>query len=352
MRDTGLKVDTVVSFILKNLSDRRNAKHWRSYNKSDVIERKYEELRSIARDILRDLGIGSSYSKRMRAYTQSYLGATMKRRNSNTIRFLGTLTSRLSKISIDLENKYKASKGLFDRIMGIARGRGMGNKTSTKLREKISEKGIISAMALGVDMKELIHDVELIERAFNRIYQEGSNLDSYSNSLVSMYLYLVGVIALCKPLFGALTLLKATHELELDTSDKQSIIDSLYEIIQGAVEANDWLSDHFVESNIEYDETLEALSHSASVIIDAVYQIFKALTHKKDPDTILDGTEWCVDEATIAVGTAVQLYEENKQFLREFAEDPYIDAFVIEKFKGILKSWKDINRYLEHCIFS
>ena len=200
-------------------------------------------------------------------------------------------------------------------------------------------------------MKELLHDTELIEKAFDKVYQKKDDLDSYSSSLISMYLYLVGIITLCKPLFGALTLLKASHEFGLDTGDKRVIIDSLFDIIQGAVEANDWLSNRFIEANIEYDETLEALSHSANLVVEAVYQIFKALTHEKDPDAILDGTEWCIDEATVAVGNAVQIYEENKQFLREFAEEPHVDSFVIEKFKRILKSWKEINKSLEHCLF-
>lgn len=360
MHDAGSKVDTAVSFVLKRLSDRKSTSklrkrnsvsHWRSYNHSSVIEDRYEELRSIARSILDDLGVSSSYSKKRSTYAKSYLGGTLKRRNSNTLRFLGNLTSRLSKISSDLEKKYKTSKNLFDRIISVASKRGIGKAVSTKLREGISERGIVSAMALGVDMKELLHDIELVEKALDRIYQKENNLDSYNSSLISMYLYLVGIITLCKPLFGALTLLRTAHELELDTSDKQTLVDSLYDIIQGAAEANDWIADYFVESDIEYDETLEALSYSASVVIEAVYQIFKALTHVKDPDTIIDGTEWCVDEATVAVGTAVQLYEENKQFLRDFAEEPYIDSFVIEKFKAILKAWKDINKSLEHCIF-
>ena len=72
MRDVGVKVDTVVNFVVRKLSDRRSistlkkgyaASNWRRYNHNN-IENKYEELRDIARSILEDLGVRSSYSKR------------------------------------------------------------------------------------------------------------------------------------------------------------------------------------------------------------------------------------------------------------------------------------------------
>ena len=364
MQDFGSELNTVVDFILSTrnrskalsvLRKKYGTRHRFGYSRTDnsVVE-KYEELRSVARSILEDLKVRSAYSRKKKFYAQIDTDIPPELRYSETIKFLDDIQSGLLKLSNELTKKYRTSKSLFDRIMSVVKKKGTGNaiNISHKLREKISEEAIVSAAALGVDMKGFLEDLELVEKSLEKLYEKSDRLHDYKSRLMYVYLYLVAITTLCKPLFASLTLLKAAHELELSARDKKSIINSLYDIIESAVKANKWLSEYFIETGLEYDVIIEALYRSISEIVETIYQIFKALTYEKEPDVILDSTDWCVDEATIALGSIIKLYEDNQEFFANFVRLPYVDIFRVDDFIKIFEEWREINKSLEHCVFA